>query len=181
LVSAYDIRCQLDLRRRPGDGLLYSRPGNGGDTHQGGVTDTIFLFALAVVSLELAGLILVPFLERCSDCGYGASRPMSWGLPGIRIDCVHRDRRETREEPDPRRDRRLVGARCLRAWTPVRRRLRAAGRVTQDRLALLASHDACLTLRPQGRHGARGRYIARQHPLTRSSTSPTLDSNIHTG
>jgi hypothetical protein len=58
------------------------------------------------------------------------------------------------------RDRRPGGARCLRAWTPVRRRLRAAGRVTQDRLALPASHDACRTLRSQGRHGARGRPIA---------------------
>jgi hypothetical protein len=73
---------------------------------------------------------------------------------------VHRDRRETRGEPGPRRDRRPGGARCLRAWTPVRRRLRAAGRVTQDRLALPASHDACRTLRSQGRHGARGRPIA---------------------
>src|SRR5215213_2818857 len=62
-VAASGIRCQLDLRRRPGDGLLYSRPGNGGDAHQGGVTDTLLLFVLAVVSLALAGLILAAFVS----------------------------------------------------------------------------------------------------------------------
>jgi hypothetical protein len=73
---------------------------------------------------------------------------------------VRRDRREKGGEPGPRQDRRSGGVRCLRAWMPVRRRLRAVGRVTQDRLALPASQDACRTLRFQGRHGARGRPIA---------------------
>ena len=81
------------------------------------------------------------------------------GFQGAGLDR-DRDRRETRGEPGPQRDRRPGGARCLRAWTPVRRRLRAAGRVTQDRLALRASYDACRTLRSQGRHCARGRPIA---------------------
>ena len=92
---------------------------------------------------------------------------------------VHRDRRETRGEPGPWRNRRSGGARCLRAWTPVRRRLGAAGRLTQDGLAILAPHDACRTLRSQGRHGTRGRPIA-LHNIHRPLTSPAPDSNIHT-
>src|SRR5215211_8534519 len=63
LVSASDIRCQLGRGWRPGDGLLYPRPGNGGEAHQGGVTDTLLLFVLAAVSLAIAGLILAAFVS----------------------------------------------------------------------------------------------------------------------
>jgi hypothetical protein len=81
------------------------------------------------------------------------------GFQGAGLDCAPGSLRNE-GEPGPPRDRRSGGARCLRAWTPVRRRLGAAGRVTQDRLALLASQDACRTLRSQGRHGAHGRPVA---------------------
>jgi hypothetical protein len=76
------------------------------------------------------------------------------------VSIVHRDRRETRGGTGPTAESEIRRGSLLRAWAPVRRRLRAAGRVTQDRQALLAPHDACRTLRSQGRHGARGRAIA---------------------
>ena len=62
-VAASGIRCQLGRGWRLGDGLLYPRPGNGGEAHQGGVTDTLLLFVWAVVSLALAGLILAAFVS----------------------------------------------------------------------------------------------------------------------
>jgi hypothetical protein len=73
---------------------------------------------------------------------------------------VHRDRRETKGGTGPAAGSEIRRGSLLRAWTPVRRRLGAAGRLTQDRQAIQAPHDACRTLRFQDRLGTRAWPIA---------------------